>query len=138
MTTSPTVLLAQVVKLVGPIEVDVTDSLSSRTVTLVGAGVTTYGRIYLAASGATGTTASTPYDILDAFEDDHFKGNEANAGQHRAIRQPPLGGTKALILDSNASGAAPLPSSSTVISRRCSSASERPPATSRFPRASPR
>ncbi len=43
-------------------------------------------------------------EILDAFEDDHFKGNEANAGQHRTIHIPPLGGTKALILDSNASG----------------------------------
>jgi len=45
-------------------------------------------------------------EILDAVEGDHFRGNEASAGQHRAIRQPPLGGTKALILDSNASGAA--------------------------------
>lgn len=44
-------------------------------------------------------------EVLDAVEGDHFRGNEANAGQHRAIRQPPLGGTKALILDSNASGA---------------------------------
>jgi hypothetical protein len=45
-------------------------------------------------------------EILDAVEGDHFRGNEANAGQHRSIRQPPLGGTKALILDSNASGSA--------------------------------
>lgn len=45
-------------------------------------------------------------EILDAVEGDHFRGNEANAGQHHATRQPPLGGTKALILDSNASGAA--------------------------------
>ena len=43
-------------------------------------------------------------EILDALEGDHFKGNEANAGQHRSIRIPPLGGTKALILDSNAAG----------------------------------
>ncbi|MCZ2110357.1 MAG: hypothetical protein LC118_12450 [Dehalococcoidia bacterium] len=43
-------------------------------------------------------------EILDAFEGDHFKGNEANAGQHRTIRVPPLGGTKALILDSDAAG----------------------------------
>jgi hypothetical protein len=43
-------------------------------------------------------------EILDAFEDDHFRGNEANAGQHRTIHIPPLGGTKALILDSNAAG----------------------------------
>jgi ribosomal protein L30E len=45
-------------------------------------------------------------EILDAVEGDHFKGNEANAGQHRTIRIPSLGGTKALILDSNASGTA--------------------------------
>jgi hypothetical protein len=45
-------------------------------------------------------------EILDALEGDHFKGNEANAGQHRSIRIPPLGGTKALILDSNAAGTA--------------------------------
>lgn len=45
-------------------------------------------------------------EIVDAVEGDHFRGNEANAGQHRSIRQPPLGGTKALILDSNASGSA--------------------------------
>lgn len=44
-------------------------------------------------------------EVLDAFEGDHFRGNEANAGQHRTIRIPPLGGSKALILDSNASGA---------------------------------
>ncbi len=46
-------------------------------------------------------------EILDAVEGDHFRGNEANPGQHRTIRQPALGGSKALILDSNASGTAP-------------------------------
>jgi hypothetical protein len=45
-------------------------------------------------------------EILDALEGDHFRGNEANAGQHRTIRQPALGGSKALLLDSNASGSA--------------------------------
>lgn len=69
MTTTPTVLLAQVIKLVGTIEVAVTDSFSTRTVTLVAAATTRYGRIYLAAAGAAGTSASGPYDILDAFED---------------------------------------------------------------------
>lgn len=38
-------------------------------------------------------------EILDAFEDDHFRGNEGSAGQHRTIRQPKLGGTKALLWD---------------------------------------
>jgi hypothetical protein len=45
-------------------------------------------------------------EILAALEGDHFRGNEANAGQHRTIRQPALGGSKALLLDSNASGSA--------------------------------
>jgi hypothetical protein len=43
-------------------------------------------------------------EMLDALEKDHFRGNESNAGQHRTIHQPALGGSKALILDSNASG----------------------------------
>jgi hypothetical protein len=45
-------------------------------------------------------------EIVDALEGDHFRGNESNPGQHRTIRQPPLGGSKALILDSNAAGTA--------------------------------
>ena len=44
-------------------------------------------------------------EILDAFEDDHFRGNEGNAGQHRTIRQPNLGGTKALLWDALGVGA---------------------------------
>lgn len=46
-------------------------------------------------------------EVLDALEGDHFRGNESGAGQHRTIRQPALGGSKALILDSNASGQVP-------------------------------
>ena len=46
-------------------------------------------------------------EILDAFEDDHFRGNEANAGQHRTIHQPNLGGTKSLLWDSAGIGGAP-------------------------------
>jgi len=45
-------------------------------------------------------------EVLDAYEGDHFRGNEASAGQHRTIRQPALGGSKALLFDSNASGSA--------------------------------
>ena len=44
-------------------------------------------------------------EILDANEVDHFRGNEATPGQHRTIHQPALGGSKALILDTQASGA---------------------------------
>jgi hypothetical protein len=43
-------------------------------------------------------------EILDAYEGDHFRGNEASPGQHRAIRQPNLGGTKALLWDSQGNG----------------------------------
>jgi hypothetical protein len=43
-------------------------------------------------------------EILDAYEGDHFRGNESNPGQHRAIRQPNLGGTKALLWDSLGNG----------------------------------
>jgi hypothetical protein len=45
-------------------------------------------------------------EVLDAYEGDHFRGNEASAGQHRTIWQPALGGSNALLLDSNASGSA--------------------------------
>jgi len=38
-------------------------------------------------------------EILDAFEDDHYRGNESNAGQHRAIRQPNFGSGKVLLWD---------------------------------------
>jgi hypothetical protein len=43
-------------------------------------------------------------EVLDAYEGDHFRGNEANPGQHRTIRQPNLGGTKALLWDAQGNG----------------------------------
>ena len=43
-------------------------------------------------------------EVLDAYEGDHFRGNEASPGQHKAIRQPNLGGTKALLWDSRGNG----------------------------------
>lgn len=45
-------------------------------------------------------------EILDAFEDDHYRGNETNAGLHKTIRQPNLGGTKALLWDAIGVGGA--------------------------------
>jgi hypothetical protein len=39
-------------------------------------------------------------ELLDAFQKDHFRGNELDSGFHRTIRQPNLGGTKALLWDS--------------------------------------
>lgn len=54
----------------------------------------------LNASDAEGAIA----EVLDAFDGEHFRANEVAAGQHRTIRQPALGGSKALILDSGASG----------------------------------
>lgn len=43
-------------------------------------------------------------EILDAFEDDHFRGNEGNAGYHRVIRQPDLGSGMVLLWDSRGAG----------------------------------
>jgi hypothetical protein len=43
-------------------------------------------------------------EILDAYEGDHYRGNEASPGQHRAIRQPNFGGTRALLWDSQGTG----------------------------------
>ena len=45
-------------------------------------------------------------EILDAFEDDHFRGNEGSAGQHRTIHQPSMGSGKVLLWDANGVGAA--------------------------------
>lgn len=44
-------------------------------------------------------------EVIEAVMAGHFRANEVNAGQHRTIRQPPLGGAKALLWDSAASGA---------------------------------
>jgi hypothetical protein len=43
-------------------------------------------------------------EAVDALEVDHFRGNESNAGQHRTIHQPNLGGSKALLWDSLGNG----------------------------------
>lgn len=38
-------------------------------------------------------------EILDAFEDDHYRGNESNGGQHKVIRQPDFGSGRVLLWD---------------------------------------
>jgi hypothetical protein len=38
-------------------------------------------------------------EILDAFEDDHYRGNESNAGQHKVIHQPDFGSGRVLLWD---------------------------------------
>ena len=45
-------------------------------------------------------------EILDAFEGDHFRGNETSSGQHRAIRQPVLGSGTVLLWDAAGAGGA--------------------------------
>lgn len=45
-------------------------------------------------------------EILDAFEDDHYRGNETNAGQHRAIHQPNFGTGKVLLWEAIGVGSA--------------------------------
>lgn len=64
---NPTTMLAQVLVLTGELSVQVVDSHSTRTVTLVAAGVTRYARVYLAPTAAAGTSASVPYDLLTAL-----------------------------------------------------------------------
>jgi hypothetical protein len=64
----PSVLIAQTLTLAGEISIQIADSFSTRTITLVSAGSTRYGRIYLAPTAAFGTTISTPYDVLSALE----------------------------------------------------------------------
>lgn len=61
-------MIAQVLVLTGELSVEVTDSHSTRTVTLVAAGVTRYARVYLAPTAAAGTSASVPYDLLTALQ----------------------------------------------------------------------
>lgn len=65
---NPTTMLAQVLTLTGELSVQVSDSHSTRTVTLVAAGATRYARVYLAPTAAAGTSASAPYDLLVAFQ----------------------------------------------------------------------
>ncbi|MBN2527602.1 MAG: hypothetical protein JXR76_14505 [Deltaproteobacteria bacterium] len=43
-------------------------------------------------------------EIIDAFDDDHFRGNETNAGYHRTIRQPKLGSGMVLLWDAKGNG----------------------------------
>ena len=43
-------------------------------------------------------------EILDAFEDDHYRGNQANAGQHRTIHQPDFGSGRVLLWDARGVG----------------------------------
>lgn len=45
-------------------------------------------------------------EVLDAFEDDHYRGNETNAGQHRTIHQPNMGTGKVLLWEAIGVGAA--------------------------------
>lgn len=66
--SDPTLLMAQVLTLVGEISVSVTDSFSTRTITLVAPATTKYGRVYLAPTAAAGTLISAPLEVLNTFE----------------------------------------------------------------------
>lgn len=68
MTTNPSVMLAQTLKLNGPYTIDVQDSHSTRTVTLVSGGATRYARVLLAKSTDTGTTVSAPFELLSTLQ----------------------------------------------------------------------
>ena len=43
-------------------------------------------------------------EILNALEDDHYRGNETNAGQHKAIHQPDFGTGRVLLWDAAGNG----------------------------------
>lgn len=45
-------------------------------------------------------------ELVSAFSADHQRGNETTPGQHKTIRQPNLGGSKALLWDSLGTGGA--------------------------------
>jgi len=43
-------------------------------------------------------------EIVDAFEGDHYRGNEGSAGQHRAIHQPDFGSGRVLLWEAHGNG----------------------------------
>ncbi|MFZ5787412.1 MAG: hypothetical protein ACOY3Y_13295 [Acidobacteriota bacterium] len=43
-------------------------------------------------------------EIVDAFEGDHYRGNEGSAGQHRAIHQPDFGSGRVLLWEARGNG----------------------------------
>lgn len=45
-------------------------------------------------------------EVVDAYGKDHFRANEATAGQHRTIHQPKISGLRALLWDSEGNGGA--------------------------------
>ncbi|ATB45935.1 hypothetical protein [Corallococcus macrosporus] len=51
-----------------------------------------------------GTVESALAEVLAAFGGGHFRGNEAAAGQHKAILQPVLGSGRVLLLDAQGAG----------------------------------
>lgn len=64
MSSRPTVMIAHVVRLTGALTLNVTDSHSTRSVDVVGAGQTRFVRVRLASPTAPGTSAAAPYDVL--------------------------------------------------------------------------
>jgi hypothetical protein len=88
---NPTTMLAQVLVLTGELSVEVDDSHSARTVTLVAAGVTRYARVYLASTSAAGTSASVPYDLLTALQ---TALNAAPASAFWSVTLDPLGAVR--------------------------------------------
>lgn len=55
-------------------------------------------------STESGDVGAALFEIVSALGVGHFRGNQTNRGQHRAIVQPNLGGTKALLWDSLGNG----------------------------------
>lgn len=68
MSNNPSVLLAQTIQLDGPYTIDVQDSHSTRTVTIVAGGATRYARVLLAKGSDTGTTVGAPLELLSTIQ----------------------------------------------------------------------
>lgn len=68
MSTYPSVLLAHTVKLDGPYDIAVTDSFSTRLVTVIAGGATRYARLQLADPLATGTAVDAPLELLSTIQ----------------------------------------------------------------------
>jgi len=43
-------------------------------------------------------------EVLNAFEDDHYRGNQSNPGQHKVIHQPDFGSGRVLLWDAAGNG----------------------------------
>jgi len=90
---------AQISTLLGNVNSHITNATGAHTASAI--SVADAGNNLNADNGETALA-----EILDAFEDDHYRGNEGNAGQHRTIHQPNMGTGKVLLWEAIGVGTA--------------------------------